>query len=491
MKKFSLLLLVFSIMVCCKEESCAQQKLEESALKEDFSIYKDIIVELAPKLTEESKKKVYDTLNNRMNDLNDQRLNAFEFFKFIVENQPSLGNDEHAEISLPENVFLPFLMKSKLFPIPIKMIGRQVCVNSNETEIPFGSVIRSINKIDIDTILGYFIEKKGDSFAKLNTENQFSFLYLLKIGSSEEFIIEYQKSLNSDSILRKTISGVTPQQWSELMNNRIYPVNKENIKQPLSIAFIQDSKTVYFQLNSFELDGTKNEYRSFKKHFNQLFNKIKATKTTNLIIDLRYNGGGDSRIPALLYSYLAKETFKETITLQMPSLNFPQKNYIIALDGKQINTSEDIERFTEEIKSALTEKDGKYVGIIADEKKIKPKKNAFKGNTYLLIGGGSLSASSYFTSLFKAYQRGIIIGEQIGGSHIDMTAGKSITYELPNTQISITVPLMFVQFSPEIQKKVPERKIVPDIELSTNDMYQYFLKKDDAELEEVLKLIKP
>jgi hypothetical protein len=86
-------------------------------------------------------------------------------------------------------------------------------------------------------------------------------------------------------------------------------------------------------------------------------------------------------------------------------------------------------------------------------------------------------------------QRDTIVGEAIGGSHHSITAGTDITYQLPHTGIKATVPLMLINFSDELYKKVPEMYIIPDVELSEETYYNYFLLQQDPELETVFELI--
>jgi hypothetical protein len=91
--------------------------------------------------------------------------------------------------------------------------------------------------------------------------------------------------------------------------------------------------------------------------------------------------------------------------------------------------------------------------------------------------------------MFKSQNRGLVVGEELGGSHHAITAGKTLTYVLPNTRIKVTVPLMIVNFSKELYQAVPELKVRPDLELSFEEAYRYFINEEDAVLEKTLELI--
>ena len=84
----------------------------------------------------------------------------------------------------------------------------------------------------------------------------------------------------------------------------------------------------------------------------------------------------------------------------------------------------------------------------------------------------------------------MIVGEQMGGSYRSLTAGKMLTYQLPNTKIELAAPIMVVDFADELYQKIDEEKITPDLIFSDDETYQYFLEKKDLEMERVFQLIK-
>ncbi|WP_394365416.1 hypothetical protein [Niabella yanshanensis] len=106
------------------------------------------------------------------------------------------------------------------------------------------------------------------------------------------------------------------------------------------------------------------------------------------------------------------------------------------------------------------------------------------------MGGTTASASVDFTALIKAYNKGMLIGESVGSSIHNTTAGLILTYRLPHTKLEINTPIVNLDFSGEIIKKLPEKYISPDLKFPIELRYKYFLQKKDVDLEETLRLIR-
>lgn len=472
------------------------QKIEGHKLKEDLLILRDLAVELSPKLNIDDKNKIIELYNLKAKEITEKQLSVFEFLEFVNRIETDLKFDEHSTLSLPAGEINSIVQKSKLFPLPVKFIDNDLVVNSNSFSIPYGSVIHSINGEQIGSILKKFYKKDEtiDSFKKKSIEQQFG-LYLLIFGNhinTKTFKVSYKESFLKNSLKEMKIEGVTLNEYISYYNTVIYPLNRRLLAKQVNTHYYEDSNTYYFQLNSFSWlnDENANSYAKLKREFNEVFKEIKKTKSENLIIDLRFNGGGDVDVPGLLYSFIALDKFRETIKTTMPDMEVPLVEHIIKLDGVKVEKSKDIKKFIKRIKNDFKKEKTEYIDILSENEVIKPNKNAFKGKVYLLIGGNTFSASTYFTALFKSNERGVIIGEQIGGSHHDITGGQYITYQLPNTKIEVRVPLMVVSFSEEIKEKTPEHKILPDIKLPKKVRYQYFLHQQDPELQEAFKLIK-
>jgi len=166
----------------------------------------------------------------------------------------------------------------------------------------------------------------------------------------------------------------------------------------------------------------------------------------------------------------------------------PNKENIFAIENKNVD-KEDVEKFINNLQKRFTKTNDYYESVyINNIKRIKNKKS-FNGTVYLLARGRTFSAATYFAALFKNHKRGKIVGEQIGGSHHNITGGKIIEYMLPNTKINVSMPIAVLKFSQEIQTNVSEKIINPDVLVSEKIKYKHFLQKEDWGLQEVFLLI--
>ncbi|HRF25775.1 MAG TPA: S41 family peptidase, partial [Ferruginibacter sp.] len=131
------------------------------------------------------------------------------------------------------------------------------------------------------------------------------------------------------------------------------------------------------------------------QQFDSLFARIQ--KTSALIIDVRYNGGGNSNYGHEILGYLTREPFLTNVSV-MRSYHPSQR----AWGGDPVKI--DIQ------KDNWKPYRGKYYG--------KP--------VVLLIGPATYSAAEDFTGAFKANKFGMILGETTGGS-----TGQPLGYDLP------------------------------------------------------------
>ena len=190
----------------------------------------------------------------------------------------------------------------------------------------------------------------------------------------------------------------------------------------------------------------------------------------------------------MFYSYIAKEDFNEYISVKIPDFEFPHKDLIIKIENTSVD-QEAVENFINQIKKPFIKNKDFYEQVFVNNVKRVKKKKSYKGKVYLLVGGRTFSAAAYYTALFKNSKRGLIIGEQVGGSHHEITGGKIIEYTLPNTKIGIRIPIALMKFSQELETNIPEKKINPIVQITGDAKYQYFLKKEDWDLHAVLKII--
>ena len=487
-QKRTFLLNLFSIVISLALN--AQSKIDDRLLIEDYNIFKTIIGELSPDFSDMEKKDFYNYFDNRIGELKGKSMTVLEFVDFLSRSKAKTKLDGHGQITVPEEIMMNLLGSGNaLFPVPILIEDNQLIVNSVNAEIPFGSIITEINGEPITAIINNLVSNK-DTATLRNLENSFDIFYLIKYGVPETFKISFSAPL-SETVESIVLIPIDVNKRKEIYSKNIFPLNRDQLQKTINTTYFKEQDCFYLQLNSFNWkDGKTNDlYKTFKEEFETVFKAIDKQKPQNLSIDLRYNGGGDLMIPGLLYSFIAKSTFTEDIAMKVPDFIFPHKNYITKIENQPLKDTTVINGFFDWYRKNFKLKDNFYQYNLIDNVKVSQQKRSFEGHVYLLIGGRTTSASSYFTALFKNDKRGVIVGEQIGSTHHQITAGKIIQYTLPNTKIEVSMPIGIINFSKELEVNIPEDKIMPDVEVGGELKYNYILKKEDPEIQEVFRLI--
>lgn len=238
-----------------------------------------------------------------------------------------------------------------------------------------------------------------------------------------------------------------------------------------------DSSIAYIKVKSFS--------RAYSvKFYSETFNRIKKAKSEYLIIDIRNNYGGSLEEIHNLYSYLSPEPY----VLVKPSLvtsktaplktNYFRKSSLLEYIIKGITYP--VFFFAQTF--STYEKDGKFYYRMKADKEAKPDKNVFTGKVFVLMNGGSFSASSIFTAKLKNDKRAVLVGEETGGANDGTVAGFYSYQQLPNSKIDLPIGLVLVQ--PNITFTNTKKGVLPDVAIkeTLNDI----ISKSDPQLDWVM-----
>ena len=187
---------------------------------------------------------------------------------------------------------------------------------------------------------------------------------------------------------------------------------------------------------------------NFRHFLDSSFNDLKDKKVTKLVIDLRSNQGGNDNNGEMLYSYLTPKPFMYYASL-------------------------------ETVKGKITDKVNAELGWQ------QPDSNNFKGKVYILINGRSFSGTAEFSSIAKSNRRALFIGEECGGGYYGNTSGGEDMVTLPNSQITVRVPL--VKYTLAVKKtRLKDGGVMPDhfIYPTISDI----IEKRDPQLDYTLQL---
>ena len=302
--------------------------------------------------------------------------------------------------------------------------------------------------------------------------NNFGYFYKSVMGYKDSFNVAYIDSIGR--IINTKIQAVDYNDNGE----KKYKKNKNNHEQKAQKLLAYRSLTIdstntyaVMTLNTF-LEGKLTRF--FKNTFSVLHHK----KINNLVIDIRNNGGGSVNKFIVLNKYLSKSPFKicDTLFSNTKSLQ-PFTPYFKS--GFLIN----LQLFL----TGRRKSDGYFHDQLAEKYKYKPKKkNHFNGNVYVLINGGTFSASSMFVNSLKGQDNIFIIGENSGGGWYGNNGMIIPNITLPHTKLRVRIPLFrLVQSNHNDDNK--GIGVVPDIFIPTD--YQSIKERRDKKMETVIKMI--
>ena len=159
-------------------------------------------------------------------------------------------------------------------------------------------------------------------------------------------------------------------------------------REPLT--WYDDDRVACFTYRSFVYSAAEIE------RIGQIFQDIAAHDCRDLIIDLRGNGGGNSTMGEVIFSYLYDQPFT-------------------TFSAMQVRISRDVlERYADNYRGYAGEEGLVVSETAADELHDRPDA-FFTGRVTLLVDNGTFSSASGFAAMFRDYGVGRIVGYETGG----------------------------------------------------------------------------
>jgi hypothetical protein len=320
-----------------------------------------------------------------------------------------------------------------------------------------GVQILSINgrtaKQIIDTLSEYIT---GDGFNKTHPDQvlsgwgSFGIYYRLYLDTSAQLSINY---VDQQGLEQSTIRNLyTPKKDTAARRPLPALSKKEKKNQALerirSLQIDTANRQALMRINSFGENG------QLRRFFRKGFQLLNQNQVSDLIIDVRNNGGGRVGNSTSFSRYISKRPFKVADSLYAIRRHSKYGKYI------QHNLA------IQALMPFLTKKrkDGLYHFGYFERHRFSPKKkNHFDGRTYILTSGYSFSATTLFIHAVKGQPGVTVVGEETGGGAYGNSAWEIPTVVLPNTRIRLKLPL----FRMVMDKNGPNngRGIFPDVEV--------------------------
>jgi hypothetical protein len=403
---------------------------QPSELKEDLNFLFKTMESVHPNLYAYTSRSIID--KERENILNSliSPMDRIDFYTKVAPIVTKL-NDGHTNLSVPYEEYFDFIRKGGLlFPFSFSFQGDKAFILRNfssDSSIAKGIEAISINEIPIKLIKDSLVQfKSGERYQfKIRiVQNILQFMLWVVYKMKDNFTVEYV-SPTSGVIERKVVRGAA--------DSAIYKIYQKETAGIVNYYY----KYFSFPEDRIGLIDFRAFYNSeqFKTFLSKTFLKIKNDSIKNLIIDIRNNGGGDSRLGDELLQYLTDKPVSQFSKMELKVSSEIKKFYKDFLPGFiRWMPIQYLHPFGWKV---WCTKEGEIAVFSLDPET--PDKNplTFKGNIYLLIGSGTFSSAVAFATAIKDYNLGKIIGEETGG--LASAYGDIYSFDLPNTNLQAGV----------------------------------------------------
>lgn len=335
-----------------------------------------------------------------------------------------------------EDSILPISLR---FPLELRLVENRLYISNpliNGDKFKAGAEVFSINGISVKSI-------KDEAYRHMNSqahiETYKTILFNAYVTSYIPYVLGFPKDYNV--IVR---GNIEPLKLKNLENYQVKPrydriTTGGTCQKNLCLEISENSNIGVLTIKNFAYYGDK--FPIFKSFIRESFEEINLKKLTDLIIDLRYNGGG----PSDAGTFFLQHIFTKPFTY------YPNGT--------------------------------KYHADLVEP--LQPNDNSFKNKIYILMDGDGHSTTGHVLSLVKEQNRATLIGEELASNQF-CTGNQKRNLQLTNTEISYQVAQ--TAFETTVKGFPKDKGIMPDhhVVQSIDD----FLNNSDTVMHYALQLIK-
>jgi len=464
-------------MLRAQTDNPLTKKYSPAQLKKDAEILREAVFKIHPVIGIYESKSYYEQLfDTYVNSFTDS-LTEKQFrikTKYVIEKL----HCAHTDIAYSDKYY-KVAKKTKfnfpryyLLPVEDKVYVLGGLNRKADTILKPGNIVTKINGIAADsfyrfaqsiiTIDGYIKESK-----KLYGQLGYGSYYLTLLNFPDTLTYEYIQKDKIKTYKAPSFKAINIPEYSLKKKDDSLYVSYKRAK--MRYRYLDaDKKTMVLNIQAFS-------HSKYSKAYRKIFKQLKKNKTENLVIDLRYNGGGSLANTNHLLSYLMNEP--TTLTTYTKIKNYPLKK------NTHGNMLFKFTRLYFRLYGKKTSKGDTDYYVT----KLKPNtKWHYNNKIYVLINGGSFSASCVVGAYLKETNRATFIGRETGGTIEGCNAIINPTYRLPNTKTKVRIPT-FRLIHDVYKKGNLGRGIMPDHE--TNYSFSDIIKKNDLEMKIVEELL--
>ena len=452
--------------------------LTREEAKEDFTIYIDALKEAYPGLYYVISEEELEQFTARtLREIEEYGENIdFTDFQYIMGNTVARIHDSHIYMHPPiweKGNGMPDFQPKIWFGF---LRDTLVCINAvKEYEHLLYKEIVSVNGLPPDSIRKIIHDRVNTYDAQVESYKDYR-AALLGFGAifrgNERFdmTVELADGQTVDIPGHNTKNGYP----RNLNDFRPFMMANYHGNEKTAFKHLNDS-TAYLGISTFQLNQVEVE------NIGSFLSDSMGGKE-HLIIDLRNNGGGDVLVLHKLYSFIALDTLRLNGYSRVNKKgNFNAFQYSNNYQGVDIELFPDF--------TAEEGRPGFYLRNESENTFVPDSSVHYTGKVYVLTNENSISAATVFPALVVRARRGVVVGRETRTAYHFMNALKFMDFRLPNSQITLTIPLVEIHFDTAQNERVPfGRGVLPDypVPLSLDELR---FTDGDAILNRALRLI--
>lgn len=373
--------------------------------------------------------------------------------------------------------------KALILPLGIRRFGKDFFVSSNGSQDT--TIMRGLQilKIENDTPARLFEEfthlygadNNNPSSQSYYAERSFNRYYYHTRGQKDSIAVTF-KNLKKDSVYTKYIKSLTAKEMNAAIAIRYKNLLTQNFKFKIldSVNRIASLSITSFSFEAHALDFLD---LKFKRQLKKVFKTVKEKNIEHLVIDFRGNGGGRIKNISRLTKYVSKENFELSDSIIMNKASYRLKFPIYSVFPFIVSRIM-FKKFNENV----------FAKVAPQIPRITPNhKYHFDKKLYVIMDGGSYSATSFTIGLWKDMNLATFIGTPAGGANWGSYAGQWKNQKLKHSQLSVRIPLYKIVYS---QKNRSINTFVVEPDYYVKQSFKDFLWRVDSQEKFVINLIK-
>ena len=212
------------------------------------------------------------------------------------------------------------------------------------------------------------------------------------------------------------------------------------------------------------------------------FAELFADNVPNLIVDIRANEGGDGAIGGRILSHLISRPFEFTSdqsTSSYERVPYDLARYLNTWDFSFFDRTGKVEKIT----TGTAAGKYRYLPNSRGKQTIMPQAPLYRGKTFVLVSSENSSATFQFALLAKQSGAATLVGQTTGGNQRGLNGGQLAWLVLPNSGVSVDIPLLAATYSTD----TPDASVEPDVAVTPS--FDALAEGRDMEMEAIAELM--